>query len=203
VRWLLVVVVVASFGGSAHAFRPRMEPRITRECPKAASWSALLDCFKAHQLVGTVIGTVEDAKLVSVTLANTEHALEGIAVYIHAGDTWRLGGLVGAGDPPDFNLLRFEHVGRGYRIDFASTLSSSMSFDGVTSVPALFREITATFCNGASYRCIQVTPHCEQIVHGQTVTVFDGTLTVRDNRLSLKGVGSQPSCGVNVEEMFW
>jgi hypothetical protein len=32
--------------------------------------------------------------------------------------------------------------------------------------------------------------------------VFDGTLTVHDNVLSLKGVASQPSCGVNVEESF-
>jgi len=124
-------------------------------------------------------------------------------VYVHGGNTWHLGGLVGAGEPPDFNLLRFEHSGRGYRIDYASTVASSISFDGVTSVPALFREITATFCNGGSFRCVQVIPHCEQIVHGQTVTVFDGTLTVHDNRLSLKGVGSQPSCGVNVEETFW
>ena len=200
-RWLLVVVVVASFGGAAHAHRVR-QPRLTRECPTSVSWSALLDCFKVHGLVGTIIGTLGDAKLVSVTIADTEHDREGIAVYVRGGDTWHLGGLVGAGDPADFNLLRFEHAGRGYRIDYAAMVASSISLDGVTSVPALYREITATFCNGGSYRCLQIIPHCEQIVHGQTVTVFDGTLTVHDNVLSLKGVGSQPSCGENVEESF-
>jgi hypothetical protein len=180
------------------------QPRLSRECPTAASWSALLDCFKLHGLVGSIIGTLDDAKLVSVTVADTEHDREDVAVYVRAGDRgpWRLGGLVGAGDPPDFTLLRFEHAGRGYRIDFAATISSAVSVDGVTSVPAVYREIMATFCNGGSFRCVQVIPHCEQIVHGQTVSVFDGTLTVHDNTLSLKGVGSQPSCGVNVEESF-
>jgi len=175
-----------------------------RECPTATSWSALLDCFKLHGLVGTIIGTLDNAKLVSVTIADTEHDHEGIAVYVRSGDSgpWHLGGLVGAGDPPDFTLLRFEHAGRGFRIDFAAMITSSMSLDGVASVPMVYRGITATFCNGGSFRCLQVIPHCEQIVHGQTVTVFDGTLTVHDNMLSLKGVGSQPSCGVNVEDSF-
>lgn len=163
----------------------------------------LLDCFKLHGLVGTVISTVDDAKLVSVTIDDAAHDREGIAVYVHGGDKWHLGGLVGGGEPPDFNLLRFEHVGRyGYRIDFATMIASSISLDGLTSVAAVYREISATFCNGGSYRCLRVIPHCEQIVHGQTVTVFDGTLTIHDNTLSLKGVGSQPSCGVNVEESF-
>jgi hypothetical protein len=179
-----------------------MQPRLVRECPTATSWSALLDCFKVHGLVGTIIGTLDDAKLVSVTIADTSHDREGVAVYVRGGETWHLGGLVEAGESPDFSLLRFEHAGRGYRIDYAATISSLISLDGVTSVPALYREITATLCNGGSFRCLQVIPHCEQIVHGQTVTVFDGTLTVHDNRLSLKGVGSQPSCGVDVEESF-
>jgi hypothetical protein len=162
----------------------------------------MLDCFKQHGLVGSIIGTLDDAKLVSVTVADTEHDREAIAVYVRTGDSWHLGGLVGAGDPPDFTLLRFEHAGRGYRIDFAATLASAASIDGVTSVPSVYREILATFCNGGSFRCLQVVPYCEQIVHGQTVSVFDGTLTVHDNMLSLKGVGSEPSCGVNVEESF-
>ena len=177
-----------------------------RECPTATSWSALLDCFKEHRLVGTIIGTVDDAKLVSVTIADAEHDRVGIGVYIGSRDAgpWHLGGLVGgSGEPPDSSLLRFEHSGKyGYRIDFATMMASSISLDGLTSTPAVYREITATFCNGGSYRCLQVVPHCEQIVHGQTVTVFDGTLTVHDNMLSLKGVGSQPSCGNNVEESF-
>jgi hypothetical protein len=162
----------------------------------------MLDCFKAHGLVGSIIGTLDDAKLVSVAVADTDHDREGVAVYVRAGDTWHLGGLVAAGEPPDFALARFEHAGRGYRIDFTATLTSAVSLDGVTSVPSVYREVLATFCNGGSFRCLQVVPHCEQIVHGQTVSVFDGIVTVHDNTVSLKGVGSQPSCGVDVEASF-
>lgn len=198
-----MLAVVATLGGAAHAHRPMSQPRLVRECPTAASWPMLLECFKLHELAGTVVATVDDAKLVSVAVDDDTHYDEGLAVYVRSGDggPWHLGGLVGGGD--GVGLLQFDHAGRhAYRIDRTETITSSMSLDGLTSVPAIYRDISATFCSGTSYRCVQVVSHCEQIVHGQTVTVYDGTLTVRDNTLSLKGAGSLPSCGGNVEESF-
>ena len=201
-----MLAMIATLGGSAHAHKPVSRPRIVRECPNAASWPLLLDCFKQHGLVATTLGTLDAAKLLSVAVDDGSHGLEGFVMYVRDGAAgpWHLGGLLQEGGfSDDYNLLRFERVGRyGYRIDLATTLASAASLDGVTSVPSMYRQISASFCNGSSYRCTQVITHCEQIVHGQTITVFDGTLTVRDNTLSIKGAGSQPSCGDNVEESF-
>ena len=194
-----MLAVIATIGGSAHARKPVSRPRIVRECPNAASWPLLVDCFKQHGLVATTIGSLDAAKLLEVTVDDVGHDLEGFVMYIRDGATGpcHLGGLLQEGGfSDDYNLLRFERVGRyGYRIDLATTLANA-------TIPSMYRQISASFCNGSSYRCTQVITRCEQIVHGQTVTVFDGTLTVRDNTLSIKGAGSQPACGANVEESF-
>jgi hypothetical protein len=202
---LLVLAVIATLGGAAHARRPMQQPRLVRECPTAASWSVLLDCFKLHRLAGTIVASVDDAKLISVAVADATHYSEGLAVYVRSGESgpWHLGGLLGDGAEAGVELLHFEHVGRNaYRIDRTEMIESSISLDGATSVPALYRDLSTAFCSGTSYRCIQVVSHCEQIVHGQAVMAYAGTLTVHDNTLSLKGAGSQPSCGADVEASF-
>lgn len=198
-----MLAVIATLGGVAHAHRPMIRPRIVRECPQAASWPLLLACFKDHKLVATPIGTLDDAKLLSITDDGT-HGLEGFAIYVGRTGEWHLGGLLGqGGDEADFNLLKFEHVGRSsYRVDLASTLSSSATVDGTSSVPSVYRQISAAFCNGFSFRCMQVVARCEQIVRGQTIMAYEGTITVHDNTLSVKGAATDPSCGENVEEAF-
>ena len=79
------------------------------------------------------------------------------------------------------------------------TEASSFSVDGVTSLPSVFRTVMATFCSGASYRCMTLTPHCSSIVFGQTVQSYDGTLVVHDGLASLKGFGTVPACSGNAD----
>jgi hypothetical protein len=121
-----------------------------------------------------------------------------------APDAWRLGGLLQeTGSVADFTLVRIEHLPkRGYRFDMAASQASSTSIDGVTAVASIYRQVTASFCGGDNYRCMQLVPRCEQIVRGQTVMAFDGTITIHGNVASLKGAGSVPACSASADYAF-
>jgi hypothetical protein len=155
-------------------------------------------------LNATVLGTTGDAKLVRLSVDGEGGAsLEGFAVYTSNSRGWHLTGFLGqGGHPNDFTVQRFERVGVAYRFDLATTTDSATSTNGVMSVPALERQIMSSFCTGSGWRCTNVVSHCEQIVNGQTVTVYNGTLTVHDRTISIKGNGTQPSCASDVEENF-
>ena len=194
-----IVIVLALLCGTAAAEKiVIMTPPIAAACPQSASWPAVLECFKTHLLTATLTGTAsDDAKLVAVA-AKDSHRLEGYAIYVHtAAGPWRLGGLLQSqsGDLEDFAVLNFEHLGvHGYRVDIAAMTSIAVTLDGVTSIPAISHHVTSAFCSGGSYGCVEIMPICEQIVAGQTVTVFNGKATVKDNTITLTGVGSMPSC---------
>jgi hypothetical protein len=205
VKWLLALVMMC---GTASAEKiVIMEPLIVSACPRADTWPLVLDCFKKHGLTVTIVATLDDAKLVAVTVADTGAELEGFGLYVHADskrDAWRIGGLLQeTGILADFTVLHLEHLGKhGYRFDIAASQPSSASIDGVTAVPSIYRQIMASFCSGQNYRCMQLVPRCEQIVHGQSVMAFDGTITIRENVASLKGVGSVPTCSSSADYAF-
>lgn len=206
-KWLLVLVMMS--GTAAARKIVIMEPIIASACPNAATWPAVIACFKQHGLTATIVATLDDAKLVAVTVNDTTDELEGFGLYVRAEskperDAWRLGGLLQeSGSRADFNLIRLEHLGKhGYRFDVAASQPSSASIDGVTAMPSMFRQVMATFCSGQSYRCTQLIPKCEQIVRGQTIIAFDGTISVHDNIASLKGAGSVPACSASAEYAF-
>jgi len=206
VKWLLVI---AMCGTAAAEKIVIMEPTIATACPKAATWPQVLACFKKHGLTATSVGTLGDATLIAVTVNDTLHELEGFALYVRAesgreSGTWRLGGLLQeGGNLADFDVVRLEHLPkRGYRFDVAASQPSSASIDGVTSTPSIYRQVMASFCSGESYRCMQLIPKCEQLVHGQAIIAFDGSITVHDNILSLKGAGSVPACSASSDYTF-
>ena len=39
-----------------------------------------------------------------------------------------------------------------------------------------------------------IVPSCEQLVFGQTVLAFEGSIAIKDNQIQVTGVGSTPSC---------
>src|SRR5664279_3733176 len=184
----LVVVAAVTLCGSAAADEISVrDPPIVAACPHAASWPLVLDCFKQHGLVATTVGTLDDANLVSVTVANDKVAIEGYALYVHDGSgTWHLGGLLQVGGAAeDFTFLRLEHLDKhGYRFDVASSQPSSATFTGLVSIPAIYRQVHATFCSGANFSCVQLVPNCVQIARGQAINAFVGTITVHDNMLT-------------------
>ncbi len=201
-----MLAVVAAFGGGAHAFRPRAEPRIVRLCSTAASWQLLLDCFTTHKLVATELGSLDTAKVLVVTVGDTT-SVEGIAFYISGGvvggtGPWHLGGLIQEhADRADFELLRVSHLGTyGYRFDLGITSATTSSLDGVTEVPAIDRRLVVAMCNGGSIYCTVVTPKCERIVHGQAIVMFDGALEIHGDRVSVTGFGSPAACSSNSEK---
>ncbi|MEO8842830.1 MAG: hypothetical protein ABI591_13895 [Kofleriaceae bacterium] len=203
----LLVMTVLALGGVAHADMIEIQdPPIVAACPHAATWPLVLACFEQHGLTPTILGTLDDAILVSVTVVKHGKIIElqGFAIYARTGAAWHLGGLLQeGGDLAGYTFLRFEHVGaHAYRFDLAASRPSSTSFDGVTSVPAVYRQILATFCSGAGYTCLELVAKCEQIAHGQTISAFDGTITVHDHRLSLEGAGTAPACSANGEYRF-
>jgi hypothetical protein len=202
-RAVLVVIVV--LGGVARADMVDIQdPPIVTACPHTATWPLMLACISKHGLAATVVGTLDDANLVAITTNDKAAAFQGFALYVHAGAVWRIGGLTqNGGNRSDYDVLRFEHVRkRGYRVDLAFSQPSSASLDNITSVRMFYRELIGVFCNGASYGCLEIVQKCEQIVHGQTVSAFDGAITVRDNSLSLIGAGTTPACSANGDYTF-
>jgi hypothetical protein len=207
VKWLLALVMLCGTAGAEKIVI--MEPIIAATCPNAGTWPLVLDCFKKHGLTATVIATLDDSKLVAVTANDTTNDLEGFGLYVHTDskrehDAWRLGGLLQeTGNLADFALVRIEHLPKhGYRFDMAASQPSSASVDGVTAVPSIYRQVTASFCSGENYRCMQLVPKCEQIVRGQSIMAFDGAITIHDNIASLKGAGSVPACSSSADYAF-
>jgi hypothetical protein len=196
------MTVIVTLGGVARAdMIDIQDPPIVTACPHAQTWPLVLACIKQHGLVATVVATLDDANLISLT--TTDKSFQGFVLYVH--DTaWRIGGLTqNGGNLSDYNILRIEHVNkRGYRFDVALAQRSSTSLDAVTSVDMFNREVVATFCSGATYTCIEIVEKCEQIVLGQTVSAFEGVITVHDNLVSLKGAGTTPACSANAEYRF-
>jgi hypothetical protein len=205
-RALLVMTVIVTLGGVAHADMVDIQdPPIVTACPHAASWPLVLACIKQHGLAATVVGALDDANLVALTANDKTGSFQGFVLYMHAGTgPWRLGGLTqNGGNLTDYEVLRFEHVNkRGYRVDLAVSQPNSATLDNVTSVGMFNHEIIATFCSGTSYGCLELVQKCEQIVYGQTISAFEGTITVHDNLVSLKGVGTTPACSANADYPF-
>jgi len=201
VRGLRVAFLIALAGHTAAAKRMViMEPPLARACPSAKSWPQLAACMKLHGLKGTVVRQIDDAKLVVVQpLEAKQGEIEAWALYVAAGTGWKLGGLAqNGGFLADAEVLRLERVTsgarHGYRFDIATSQQSSVSLDQVTVQSSLLRETQATFCSGLGYSCMTIVPSCEQLVFGQTVLAFEGSIAIKDNQIQVTGVGSQPSC---------
>ena len=205
-RGLLVMAVMVTLGGVAHADMVDIEdPPIVTACPHAATWPLVLACIKQHGLAATVVGTLDDANLVSLSANDKTAAFQGFVLYVHDGTgAWRLGGLTqNGGNLAEYEVLRLEHVNKhGYRIDLALAQPTSASLDNVTAVRMFNREVIAAFCNGTSYGCTEIVQTCEQIVRGQTISAFAGAITVHENVVTLKGAGTTPACSANGEYRF-
>jgi hypothetical protein len=208
-RTLLVMTVMVMLGSVAHADMVDVrDPPIVEACPHAATWPLMLACISKHGFAATVVGTLDDANLVALATNDKAAAFQGFALYVHAGAVWRIGGLTqNGGNLADYDVMRFEHVHdigrkRGYRLDLAFSQPTSATLDNLTSVSMFSRQLIGVFCSGTSYGCIEIVEKCEQIVHGQTISAFDGAITVRDNQLSLIGAGTTPACSANGDYSF-
>jgi hypothetical protein len=193
----LLVLVMVTLGRVAHADMVDIQdPPIVSACPHAATWPLVLACIEHHGLAATVVGTLDDASLLALTTHDKAAAFQGFVLYVHAGAAWRIGGLTQYGGAfADYAILRLEHVRkRGYRFDLALAQPSSATLDNVTSVSMFDHQVVSAFCNGTSYACIQIVEKCEQIVHGQTISAFDGTIVVHDTHLELTGAGTANAC---------
>lgn len=203
-RALLGVVMIA-LGGVAQADMIEIQdPPIVSACPHAATWPLVLACINQHGLAATVVATLDDANLIALTTNDKSAAFQGFVLYVRAGPAWRIGGLTqDGGSRTDYDILRIEHVAkRGYRVDLALSRRSSTSLDAVTSVDMFDHQVIAMFCSGTTYHCMQVVKKCEQIVHGQTISAFDGTIIMHDNHLTLAGAGTQVPCSVGGDYRF-
>lgn len=201
----LPVIVMLALGGVAHADMIEIQdPPIVSACPHAATWPLVLACIKQHGLAASVVSALDDANLISLATNDGAATFQGFVLYVHAGPAWRIGGLSqNGGDRVDYEVLRFEHVTkRGYRVDLALAQPTVTSLDSVTSVRMFNREVIAVFCSGTTYRCIEIVPKCEQIVHGQTISAFEGTIVVHDNHLTLAGAGTKLPCSANGDYPF-
>jgi hypothetical protein len=177
-----------------------MEPPLARACPNAKSWPLLLDCMKQHGLKATIMRQLDDAKLLAVQSLDAKNGeLETWAMYVTAGTGWKLGGLSSSGgNLADTEVLRFERITsgthHGYRFDIATTQQSAVSLDQATTQTSLLHQTQATFCSGMGYSCMVVVPSCVQLVYGQAVVAFEGTIAVADNLIKLTGAGTPQSC---------
>ena len=200
--------MLALLCASANARRVMVRtPPVASACPTASSWTSLLECVKAHGLLAKELSSVDNMKVIAVASGDN---LEGFALYIQDPQkrTWHLGGLLQqGGDLRDYTLLRLEKAPDGnaafvYRFDVAASQASYAAVGGVTSKSAIYRSVTATFCHGVNYSCFEVVPKCEQIVNGQTLSAFEGSVTMKGNQLIVRGTGTEPGCSAAGEYYF-
>ena len=201
-RWIVsaCAIVLASREAAARKI-VIMEPPLARACHDAKSWPQVMDCMKQHGLKGTIVRQLDDAKLLVVQSLDAKRGeIETWALYVAAGTGWKLGGLAQSGGyVDDTEVVRFERVTsgahHGYRFDIASTEQSGVSLDQVTTQTSVLRETQATFCSGAGYSCMTLVPSCTQLVFGQAVIAFEGSIAITDNQIKLTGTGTLPqSC---------
>ena len=201
-RWLLIACAIVLASRQAAAKIVIMEPPLVRACQTAKSWPLLMDCMKQHGLKGTIVRQIDGAKLLVVQSVedNNGGEIEAWALYVASGTGWKLGGLLqNGGNLADSEVVRFERLTagsrHGYRFDIATSQQSAVSLDQVTAQVSTLHQTQATFCSGATYSCMTVIPSCTQLVFGQAVLAFEGSIAVGDNQIQVTGIGTQPqSC---------
>ncbi|MEO6777712.1 MAG: hypothetical protein ABI467_32600 [Kofleriaceae bacterium] len=201
VRWIVLGFALVLAAPDAAAKIVIMEPPLALACATATSWPLVEDCFEQHRLRGTIVRQIEGAKLLEIESVEATHGeLETWALYVANGPGWKLGGLVDGGSyVADAEVLRFERITagshHGYRFDLATTQQSAVSLDQGSTQSSVLRQTEAAFCSGTSYHCITAVPRCEQLVFGQAVLAFEGSIEIANNHIQVTGAGTQPqSC---------
>jgi hypothetical protein len=193
VRWLPLLIVLASLRADAHPVRfddDYYKP--PPACPRQANW----DKFARCQLKKTKFQVLHDlpaAKLIGYDLDQTRGS-KRLELYVLSGGTWIKSGFY-ADTNPSSELLDFAAVtGNAYRIELGYASSTWVTLDEVSSKPAMLRR-TYTYVCTATCRSVQTS--CDVLVHGKAVASFRGVATWNGSELKLSGVAQNTNryCG--------
>jgi hypothetical protein len=179
VRWLALALILLSGEALARKVVIR-EPPIVRACPDGKSWSAVETCLRAQGTI-TIERSLPKAKLVHVMQERTGGEIDDAGVYLYiarADGSWAIGGMFDGGSFSVMDLAPLTIANHaGYKLDIGQIMRTTISLDGVTSMPAIVATKRVLFCSGSSYGCPDATTQCDVIVHGKTLWTFRGTIT--------------------------
>lgn len=182
---LLALAAIASALGTADARRVVHMPTLAELCPGNAEWSKVTACMKRNGAGFEVVRDDARVKLVHVT-AQPRYA--GFYLFTY-GKTWQLRGQLAT--YVEHDLLRFERVTfgphAGYRIDAGLAVSTALSLDGETNLPAKLRQQLTLVCFDDRAGCVQMFTACDLLVHGKAYAAFRGKLVYSDRQLKVVG----------------
>ncbi|MGE5184871.1 MAG: hypothetical protein ACM31C_22520 [Acidobacteriota bacterium] len=190
-RWLVAwLVAVASTASVARAKIVIMEPAIVRQCSHAPSWQRIEKCLRKLGKP-VVVRTLSGAKLVRLDQRNGDGSTfdAGLSLYVPRGKQWQLAGLYeprGEYELLDASTLTVAKHS-GFRVDVGEVLRTSVSPDGVQSVPAVLTTHRVLFCGAETWRCTEVVSTCDVLVRGGALWSFHGTISIGDNQIKVAG----------------
>jgi hypothetical protein len=184
-RWLLPLIVLASFRADAHPARfddDYYKPPPV--CKPSASWPKYARCqFK--KLKVDLLQDLPTVKLVTYEL-DYARGSKRLELYFLVGKSWTKSSLYAETNASN-ELIGFQALGGdAYRIDLGFAQQTWVTLDEVGSRPAILRRSYAYVCTPTS-GCRAVQLSCDVLVHGKALASFRGVAKWDGRELRVKG----------------
>ncbi len=177
----LAITILVALGRTADARIVISEPPIVEACRGGKTWAELTTCLTRQGAV-TIERVLPKAKLVRIVQTEDKRTYDaGIYLYLQRADgSWSVGGMFTGTSYTVLELVPYtieNHA--GFRLRVGQLVRTTVSLDGVTSMPVIIQTQRTLFCGGDSYGCADVTTHCDVIYRGKTMWTFRGALAFR------------------------
>ena len=204
-RWLALALLLLTGEAAARKLVIR-EPPIVRACPSGRSWGAITACLGQQGTI-TIERSLPKAKLVHVIQEGRDGVPDdaGVYLYVQMGDgSWQVGGMFDGNPFTVMDLAPLTIANHaGYQLEIGQIYRSSISLDGVTSLPAIIATKRVLFCSGSTYGCPDATTQCDVIVHGKTLWTFRGKITFEPGMARIVGDRSKGGQVCVPSEQVW
>jgi hypothetical protein len=191
-RWLAVLIVLASLGADA---RPRRPPPIDDDakqqqpCRRTSSWTTYMRCNFKMWKSSAVLHDLPNAKVVALEPTNDTRGTRQLRLYFLTGKLvteWVQSGFY-AESGMNAELIAFEPINDDtYRLDMGYAHPTWVTLDEIGSRPALLRRQFTYFCS-LTLGCRSVMTSCDVLVNGKAVATFRGTATWNGNAIQILG----------------
>lgn len=193
-RWLAVVIVLATASSASARMMRRRDPPVVEACRQEKSWPLVEACLDKLGSF-TVDRATSRVRLVHVTIDNElagrppEDA--GFYLYAQAADgSWQIGGMYARGGQDvyvrDLVEMSIGKVGL-FRLDVGAVLRTQLTIDGSPALSTVVHTRSAVFCYGSDYRCREIQTDCEVMSRGKTLFSFHGTLRRENHEVFVEG----------------
>jgi hypothetical protein len=190
-RWLAILIVVASVRADARPRRPLVDGdyQPPPACPRTASWAKFSRCQLKPWKSTTVLYDLTSAKLVALEPANDTRDTRQLRLFLLKSapvPEWVQSSFY-AETNVYTELLAFEaRPDDTYRIEMGYAQSSWVTLDEIGSRPAVLRRQFTYFCT-PSVSCRYAMVACDVLVNGKAVSTFRGTATWDGSAIAIHG----------------